>query len=116
MGRPLNKNMFGETAGDNDKVAIQFWNGSTVVTGWVTEQVATGEYLVSNGTVTDRVELQAATVTATGQGRVVVTVYGGSTEYASNILARRVKTFAGGNYEWAIASATKAGQADIALG
>jgi len=114
MGRPLKKSLLGET-GTNDKIQVQMWGGSSVVSGWIVEQVATGEFIVSDGSVTDRVELQAETVTAAGQARIVVTVFGGGTEYAKNVLAHRVKTFEGGNYIWSLTAAAAAGHADVAL-
>jgi len=114
MGRPIDKSLIGET-GTNDKIQVQMWGGSSVVTGWIVKQVATGEYYVTDGTVLDRAELQAATVTGAGQARIVVTVYGGGTEYAKNVLAHRVKTFEGGNYIWSLSAASAAGEADVAL-
>lgn len=115
MGRPLDKALFGEPTGDFNKLTIKFWNGSSVSTGWIVEQVATGEYIVNDGMVSDRVELQASLPTATGQGAIEVLVFGGGTEYARNITAHRVKTFEGGNYSWSFESASEAGQADISL-
>lgn len=115
MGRPLNSKYFGEPTGDNNKLTIEFWDGSSVVTGWILEQVATGEFRVTDGTVEDRVELQADAPAAAGEGRIAVQVYGGGTEYARNILSRRVKTFEGGNWDWELTPANKVGMADLPL-
>lgn len=115
MGRPLDKIYFGEPTGNFDKLTIKFWNGSSVVTGWIVEQVATGEYIVTDGTDTDRVELQAALPTTAGEGAIEVTVFGGGTEFARNVLAHRVKTFEDGNYVWSLEAAGEEGEADLPL-
>lgn len=115
MGRPLNKKYFGEPTGGLDKLEIKFWDGSSVVTGWIVEQVATGEFIVTDGTAEDRVELGSALPTAAGEGALEVAVFGGGTEFARNILAHRVKTFEGGDYDWSLEAATEAGQADLPL-
>lgn len=117
MGRPLNKKYFGEPSGDANKIVIAMWDDTLpgVDDGWIVEQVATGEFIVTNGTVTDRVELQASLPTAPGEGAIEVTIFGGGNEYAKNVSAHRVKTFEGGDYSWSLEAATEAGQADLPL-
>ena len=115
MGRPLDKQYFGQPTGAFDKLTVDMWDGATVTTSYIVEQVATGEFIVTDGAVEDRVELQAAPVTAAGQGRIAVSVFGGGTEYARNVLSHLVKTFQGGNYPWSLEAADDAREADLPL-
>lgn len=97
--RPLHKRYFGQTG-----IQVQFWSGSSVITGYIKKQKGFNRYLVTNNaqSVTDLVTLQAATVTGAGQARIVVTNFAAGTEYAYEIGAHLVKTFSDHIYTWQI--------------
>jgi hypothetical protein len=115
MGRPLDKVWFGQPTSNFDKITISFYASGALRSGWIVEQVATGEYIVTNGTYTARIELVNHTPAAEGEGAITVTPYGSSAEHAKNILSHRVKTFEGGNYKWGKTPAAHTGEANIPL-
>jgi hypothetical protein len=115
MGRSLDKIWFGEPTSNDDKITINFYASGALRSGWILEQVATGEYIATNGTYTARVELVNHTPVAEGEGAIVVTPFGSIAHHAKNILAHRVKTFEGGNYKWSKSAATQTGEADLPL-
>jgi hypothetical protein len=57
MGRPTNKKNFG--AG-NDKMSIRFYNGTSLVDGYVIKQTATNAFLVSDGTNQQEVQITSS--------------------------------------------------------
>lgn len=97
--RPLKKKYFGQTG-----IQIRFWNGSTVITGYIVKQTGANRYKVSDdsATHTDTVILQLAAPSAAGQGQVLVTNFTAGTEHAYNIAAHEVKTFEDHVYTWQI--------------
>ncbi len=115
MGRPLDRRLTGASTNNGNKLTVKFWDGYSITTGWIIEQTGNGEYLVTNGEVTDQVELLSHLPTAQGEGAIEVQVYNGSVEFARNILSHRVKTFEGGNYVWSLDPAVSEGEADLPL-
>lgn len=99
MGKPINPRNFGQTG-----IQINFWNGSSVITGYIVKQTGTNRYNVSNdnGTVTDTVYLQLAAPSAAGQGQIPLALFGGGTAYASVVLTNLVRTFEDYELAWSL--------------
>lgn len=118
MGRPLNKKYLGDPAKTGKQVVLtSAWIAGEVgpATGfYITRQVGTGRYQVSNGTVTGVVRLVAAGTLAVGEAHLEVTPFGGApVEYARMIHNRSVKTWDSNVYKWSVEAATELGQADL---
>jgi hypothetical protein len=54
MGRPTNKKNFGS---GNDKLSIRFYNGTSLVDGYVVKQTSTNTFIVSDGTSQREVQI-----------------------------------------------------------
>jgi len=97
--RPLNSKYFGQTG-----IQIRFWNGASVITGYIVKQKGANRYVVSDdsATHTDTVILQQANPSAAGQGQILVSTFGGGTEHAYDIASHLVKTFEDHVYTWSL--------------
>lgn len=119
MGRPIKKSLFGDVAQTGKQLVVsEAWiaGASAVSTDpvWVVKQINPKRFIVSDGTNEGEVFLQSGAITAAGQARIAVTVFGGGTEYARNIQTHKVKTFEGNSYFWnKDVPASVVGEADI---
>ena len=97
--RPLNSKYFGQNG-----IQINFWNGSSSITGYIVKQTGANRYVVTDdsNTYNDTVILQEATPTAFGQGQIVVNTFGGGHEHAYSVAAHLVKTFEDHVYAWTL--------------
>lgn len=95
MGRPLNKRNFGAAG---NKLAVKFYSGGSVVTGYIVKQTGSNKFLVSksdgSGQKECRLAQTAAEVTAMGAGdltlcTIEVAIFGGATENAKKLLSER---------------------------
>ncbi len=124
---PINNRNFGAKAG---KLAVKFYDGSSVKTGWVLAQVATVRYKVTDGTTTKIVSLAQTTTQVTALtagtgpdaalratlGTIELTPHGGSTENVKKLMAGRALTVQGSNVSWKLGVASAAtGQGTIVL-
>ena len=124
---PINKTNFGAKAG---KLAVTFYNGSSVITGWVLAQVGTLRYKVTDGTnvviatlcqnANDLTALLSGTgPNAANQGSlctIQLTPYGGSVEHVSKLNSVTAVTLEGSHVTWALGvTATAAGAGTIGL-
>jgi len=103
---PIHSRNFGPLPG---KIAVKFYNGSTVVTGWIVKQLGMTKYNVSNGTVSKTVRLAQTTSELTaltaGTGAdsakraelctIEIAKFGGSTENCKKIVGHRATTIQG---------------------
>ena len=117
--RPINKKNFGSTAG---RLAIKFYDGSSVKTGWVLAQVGTSRYKVTDGTTTKVVSLaqtakQVTALTAgTGPdsamranlGTIEITPHGGSVENVNKLSGNHASTVQGSYVTWKLGVASDA--------
>ncbi len=106
---PLNNSNFGQATG---QINISFHNGTSVVAGWIVNQVGTTRFNVTNdGTTIYTVLLAdstslAASLTA-GYGTIlVVPPGGGSNQHAMKIYDAGVITTEGNSYPWSLAGQT----------
>lgn len=119
MGRPIKKSMFGDVAnpGKQLRVTNAWISGAPAASTnpvWVVKQINPRRFIVSDGVTVGEVILQAGAITAAGQARIAVSVFGGGTEYARNIQSKKVKTFEGNVYFWnRDLAADQAGEADL---
>jgi hypothetical protein len=116
MGRPLNKRHFGNPANDGNQLEVEAWipGGSGMVTAWVVAQKSNTTYIVTDGTDTGRCRLQSDAITGAGQMRIVVSPFGGGTEYTKILNTHIVKTYEGNMYRWyRNRAAAAAGEADL---
>ncbi len=124
---PINNKNFGATAG---RLAVKFYDGSSVKTGWVLAQVGTSRYKVTDGTTTKIVTLAQSTdqVTAltagTGPdaamradlGTIEMTPFGGSVENVKKLMGSQAVTVQGSFITWQLGvTATAAGQGTTAV-
>jgi hypothetical protein len=124
---PLNKKNFGAKAG---KLAVKFYDGSSIKTGWVLAQVGSVRYKVTDGTTTKIARLcqTTAEVTALTAGTgpaaslratlctIEITPYGGSVENIRKMSTFRVFTVQGSHVVWKLGTtATAAGHGTIAI-
>jgi hypothetical protein len=113
---PLNNRNFGHDVG---KVAIDFYDGSATVTGYVVKQVGTKSFVVSaNGTTNFVAHLAQDTANAStlsaGLATIKAQAFGSNTvEHVMSIQANLITTTEGNQYQWTLGPATKAGQAHI---
>lgn len=122
MGRPLRKEYFHNPANPGKQLQVtDVWlegeaAASPANTFWIKKQINPRRFVVTNGTKEGIVNLQAAPLSAGGQARIAVAVFGGGTEYARKITNRKVHTFEDGIYTWnKDFAASEAGQADLPL-
>lgn len=115
---PINKISFGAGVA---KLAIKFYDGSSVVTGYVVKQVGSTKFSVSNmsGSVTKIVRLARTTseLTAlsagTGDdaalradlGTIEIAVFGGSTENVLQLFSKRAATVQGSSVTYTLGTA-----------
>lgn len=125
--RPINKRNFGATAG---RLAVSFYDGSSVRTGWVLAQVGTVRYKITDGTTTkiatlcqttdQLTALTAGTGPAAGMRAnlctIAITPHGGSAENVRKLTQNQAFTVQGSFITWKLGVAsTGAGQGTIAL-
>ncbi len=95
-------------------VAKVNFDGGTAVDGYIVKQVSARRYLfakVSDPTVTIKAKLvNIASPTVQGTASIAVAPFGGSTEYALKISAKKVTTFAGASYVWNAGAADATGE------
>ena len=118
MARSLNKKFFGPTADAGSQlVAMVKFDDGAAAQGYIVKQVSARRYLfakVSDPSVTVKAKLvNLATPTAVGTASIAVVPFGGSTEYAFKITAKKVSTFSGNSYVWGTFAADKVGEANI---
>lgn len=100
MGRPLNKKLFGNpTTVSGNQIIVSADLGSGKVPAWIVEQVATSQFILTDGTNELRCVL-VENITQPGEAVITVTLSGGLTEKARVVQAHRVKTFEGSNLAW----------------
>ncbi len=124
---PINNKNFGANVG---RLAVKFYNGSSVVTGWVLAQVGLARYKVTDGTTTKFVVLCQNTddtnaltngagpnaANRANLGTIEITPFGGSTENVKKLTAKQAVTIQGSFVTWALGvSATVAGQGTVTL-
>ena len=121
MGRPLRKQNFGNTGDAGAQLQVHADIGAGEELCWVQDQPGSRTYTVASvagGATplrTGRVTLQAGAITAEGQARLVVTPFGGGTEYARTLLQHTVKTWSDNTYTWKLGVAAAAtGEATVA--
>ena len=121
MGRPLRKQNFGNTGDAGPQLTVRADLGAGEEDCWIEDQPGSRTYTVASvagGATplrTGRVKLQAGAITAPGQARLVVTPFGGGTEYAKTLQQHTVKTWSGNVYDWKLGVAAAAtGEATIA--
>lgn len=118
MARSLNKKFFGPTStvGSQIVASVKF-DGGAAATGYIVKQVSARRYLfakASDPSVTVKAKLvNTGTPTTIGTASITVSPYGGGTEYAMKITAKKVYTFDGNSYVWSAVAASATGQADI---
>lgn len=125
--RPINKRNFGATAG---RLAVSFYDGSSVRTGWVLAQVGTVRYKITDGTTTKIATLCQTTdqLTALSAGTgpaasmranlctIAITPHGGSAENVRKLTQNQAFTVQGSFITWKLGVAsTVAGQGTVAL-
>jgi len=124
---PINNKNFGATAG---RLAVKFYDGSSVKTGWVLAQVGTARYKVTDGTTTKIITLAQTTdqVTAltagTGPeaanratlGTIEITPHGGSVENVKKLTGAQAFTVQGSFVTWKLGVASDAaGKGTVAI-
>lgn len=122
MGRPLKKSLFGNPSASGKQLVLsEAWisgaaSASAPNSVWIVKQISPRRFKVSDGTVEGEVYLQDGPVTAAGQARIAVAVFGGGTEYARSINSKVVKTYTGGVYRWnKDVAASQAGEANLPM-
>ena len=120
MGRPIDPAKIGALteAGQQIQVLGIVDIGTGIESLYIVKQINDSKFKCVAAATTARfgdVHLQAALPTAEGEGRVVVSPFGGGTEYARVINQHNVKTFEGNVYKYDVnVAAAAAGEADIA--
>jgi hypothetical protein len=126
MARSLNKKFFGLASGAGSQIVatVKFKDGA-VAEGYIVKQVgarrflfektSVGAYLPSSTTAT-KAKLVGAAPANIGEAAVIVSPFGGGTEYAKKITAKKVSTFSGNVYVWSTMLADAVGEADIIPG
>ena len=120
MGRPLNKTYLGNPEKGGYQLGLSYvWlEGSEEAEEgfWISRQVGTGRYEVTNGERKGVVKLVDVLPTNPGEGVIVVKQFEGSYyEYAKKIHNRTVVTFDGNVYKWSVDPATNEAEADFIL-
>lgn len=118
MARSLNKKFFGPAGNDGSQILANVkFDGGAAAQGYIVKQVSARRYLfakVSDPSVTVKAKLvNLATPTAVGTASIAVVPFGGNTEYAFKITAKKVSTFSGNSYIWGTFAADKVGEANI---
>ena len=119
---------FGEKAG---RIAVKFYNGSSVVTGWIVKQTGSRKFKVTaDGTTFFYTTLAQTTSQLTaltagtgpdaalraGLCTVEVTPYGGSTENVMAIQSKKLLTIQGSHLQWGVTfTASATGHGTISL-
>lgn len=124
--RPIHKRNFGAKAG---KLAVKFYDGSSVKTGWVLAQLGTAKYKITDGTTTVIRRLCQTTteITALTAGTgpdaayrtslctIEITPHGGSVENVKRLHEKRALTVQGSTVSWKLGVASSAaGQGTVA--
>jgi hypothetical protein len=124
---PINNTNFGAKAG---KLAVKFYDGSSVKTGWVLAQVGTSRYKVTDGTTTQIVTLAQTTTQVTALtagtgpdaalratlGTIEITPHGGSLENVKKLTSAQAVTVQGSFITWKLGVASDAaGKGTIAV-
>lgn len=112
MGRPINRSNFGP---EENKIAIKFHNGSSVVTGHIIKQMGSRTFLCSDGTVEKVCTLAKTSDEAaalTGNICTIEVETTGGTEYVTRIASNKLTTTAGNQVDWKV-DATGPGQGSI---
>lgn len=124
---PINNTNFGAKAG---KLAVKFYDGSSVKTGWVLAQVGTARYKVTDGTTTKIITLAQTTTQVTALtagtgpdaamratlGVIEITPHGGSVEQVKKLTSKQAITVQGSFVTWALGVASDAaGKGTIAI-
>jgi hypothetical protein len=106
MGRPINNKFFGNKG---NSLVVKFYNGSSVVTGWVVKQTASKKFKVTDGTTTKICTLAqtASELTALTAGTgadsakrptlctLEVTPFGGGVENVKTVQMNKIVTVQG---------------------
>jgi hypothetical protein len=106
MGRPINNKFFGNKG---NSLVAKFYNGTSVVTGWVVKQTASKKFKVTDGTTTKIATLAQTTneMTALTAGTgpdsakratlctIEVTPFGGGVENVKSIQSNKIVTVQG---------------------
>lgn len=93
MGRPLSKKDISK------KIYVKAFIGNAVVDAWITEQVGTNSYVVTDGVSEIKVQLQATTPTIEGQAQLLIETSDGSF-VARTLQQNQVKVFSGEVFTW----------------
>lgn len=118
MARSLNKKFFGPTSNDGSQIqaTVKFGAGAAEA-AFIVKQVSARRYLFESvGTPGLRVKatlVDLATPTVAGTASILVSPFGGGSEYAKKITAKKVTTYSGNTYAWGTSQATVGGRADI---
>lgn len=122
---PINNKNFGAKAG---KLAVKFYDGSSVKTGWILAQVGSSRYKVTDGTTTKIVTLAQSTTQVTALtagtgpdasmraslGTIEITPHGGSLENVKKLTQAQAVTVQGSFVTWKLGVASAAaGQGTI---
>jgi hypothetical protein len=128
MGRPIQKDAFGDTAAPGLQFAITAkLPGEAVGEGYIVSQTGTSKYKVNiNGTIGDVFLVNTITPAnlSDGEGFIAVTPFGGSTVAARKIMQKRVNVWntpdqpirsPSSSYVWSDDPAAQTGQADVGV-
>ncbi len=97
---PVNNNNFGVHG-----MAVSFYNGTSVVTGYVSKQLGTNKFIVTDGTTEHTLTLASTTAIATSLSGnttnfTIPVVTTGGTQYAMHIYSNQVMTTEGNIVKW----------------
>jgi hypothetical protein len=117
---PINPNYFGS----NGIIITYSLNGSNTVSGHIVEQLSQNQYIVAPGPIGLGYANTYATVTlatTTAQvaalpancATIAVSVFGGGTEHAMQLLGRKLTTVEGNTYQWFKTTASQTGQCNV---
>ena len=119
MGRPIKPVKIGNTGDAGEQIVVKgiAVQSEGIEDLFIVKQLNDSRFRcvdVATGNITKDIQLQEATPTVEGEGRIEVFVFGGGTEHAKAIQQHLVKTFEGNifKYDVDIAAATN-GEADI---
>ena len=114
---PISKLNFGSDAG---KIAVEFYNGSSAVSGYIVKQTGTKRFVVTaDGTHEFTCSLVGHTPAAAGEMNILVNAIvngdvSGTSEHVISISTNKVVTAEGNQYIWTYENtATEAGYAQI---
>ena len=120
MGRPLRKQNFGNILDAGPQLQVRADLGVGEEDCWIVDQPGSRTYTVYSvaGGLTParvgRVKLQAGAISAVGEARLVVSPFGGGTEYGRTLQQHTIKTWEGNQYAWELGvTASVAGAATL---